>query len=49
LTEEEDIRRLKDFEMWVWRRMEKISWRYMKQMKRYYNRYKKKRSLMDLI
>jgi len=26
----EDIRRLEAFEMWVWRRKEKISWRDMK-------------------
>ena len=26
----EDIRRLEAFEMWVWRRMEKVSWRDMK-------------------
>jgi len=26
----EDIRRLGAFEMWVWRKMEKLSWRDMK-------------------
>jgi len=41
----EDIRRLKALEMWVWRKMEKLSWRDSKQMKRCYKWYRKKEVL----
>ena len=46
IDKEEDIRRLEAFEMWVWRRMEKISWRDMKTNEEvYYNWYKKEEIL----
>jgi len=45
----EDIRRLEAFEMWVWRRMEKISWRDMKTNEEVLQLVPEKRSLMDVI
>ena len=32
----EDMRRLEAFEMWIWRRMEKVSWTEHIQMRRFY-------------
>src|SRR6218665_3283300 len=43
----EDIRSLEAFEMWVWRRMEKVSWRDMKTNEEVLQLVQEKRSLMD--
>jgi len=45
----EDIQRLEAFEMWVWRRMEKISWQDMKTNEGVLQLVQEKRSLMDVI
>ena len=45
----EDIRRLEAFEMWVGRKMEKISWRDMKTNEEVLQMVQKERSLMDVI
>ena len=45
----EDIQRLEAFEMWVWRRMEKISWRYMKTNKEVIQLVQDKKGFMDVI
>jgi len=45
----EDIQRLEAFEMWVWRRMEKISWRDMKANEEVQQMVQEERSLMDVI
>jgi len=43
------IQRLEAFEMWVWRRMEKTSWRDMKTNEEVLQLVQEKRSLMNLI
>src|SRR6218665_969827 len=45
----EDIRRLEAFEVWVWRKMEKISWRDMKTNEEVLQMVQEERSLMDVI
>src|SRR6218665_1243138 len=45
----EDIRRLEAFEMWVWRRMKKVSWRDMKTNEEVLQLVQETRSLMDMI
>src|SRR6218665_970232 len=45
----EDIQRLEAFKMWVYRRMEKVSWRDMKTNEEVLQLVQEKRSLMDLI
>src|SRR6218665_2774480 len=45
----EDIRRLEAFDMWVWKRMEKVSWRDMKTNEEVLQLVQEKRSLMDVI
>ena len=45
----EDIRRLEAFEMWVWRKIEKISWRDMKTNEEVLQMVQEERSLMDVI
>src|SRR6218665_2245819 len=45
----EDIRRLEAFEMWVWRKVEKISWRDMKTNEEVLQIVQEERSLMDVI
>ena len=44
----EDIRRLEAFEMWVWRKMEKISWRDMKTNEEVLQMVQEERSLMKV-
>ena len=46
---QEDIKRLQAFEMWVWRRMEKVSWRDKKTNEEVLEAIGEKRSLMDMI
>jgi len=48
IPKKEDIRRLLAFEMWVWRRMEKINWRDMKTNEEVLQLVQEKLSLMDL-
>src|SRR6218665_1538649 len=45
----EDIRRLEAFEMWVWRKMEKISWRDMKTNEEVLQMEEEERSLVEGI
>src|SRR6218665_759978 len=45
----EDIQRLKAFEMWVWRKMEKISWRDMKTNEEVLQTVQEERCLMEVI
>src|SRR6218665_935966 len=45
----EDIRRVEVFEMWVWRKMEKISWRDMKTNEEVLQMVQEERSLIDVI
>ena len=45
----EDIWRLDSFEMWVWRKMEKINWRDMKTNEEVLQMVQEERSLMDVI
>src|SRR6218665_2285833 len=45
----EDNRRLEAFEMWVWRKMEKISWRDMKTNEEVLQMVQEERSLTDMI
>src|SRR6218665_1650759 len=45
----EDIRRLESFDMWVWRKMEKISWRDKKTNEEVLKMVQEERSLMDVI
>ena len=45
----EDIWRLEAFKMWVWRRMEKVSWRDKKTNEKVLQLVQEKRGLMDLI
>jgi len=45
----EDIQRLKTFEMWVWRKMEKISWRDMKTNEEVLQVVQEERCLIELI
>jgi len=45
----EDTRRLEAFQMWVWRKMEKISWRDMKTNEEVLQMVQEERSLMDVI
>ena len=45
----EDIRRLEGFDMWVWRKMEKVSWRDKKTNEEVLQLVQEKRSLMDVI
>src|SRR6218665_4174399 len=45
----EDIGRLEAFEMWVWRKMEKISWRDMKTNEEVLQMVQEERCLMDVI
>ena len=45
----EAIRRLRAFEMWVWRKMEKASWRDMKTNEEVLQLVQEKKSLMDVI
>jgi len=33
---QEIAEKLKDFEMWVWRRMEKVNWQDKKRLKKYW-------------
>ena len=47
--QKEDIRRLEAFEMWVWRKMEKISWRDMKTNEEVLQMVQEERSLIDVI
>src|SRR6218665_719463 len=48
-NKKEDIQRLEAFEMWVWRKMEKISWRDMKTNEKVLQVVQEERSLMDVI
>ena len=45
----EDIRRLEAFEMWIWRRMEKISWTKHVTNEEVLNLVEEKRSLVDTV
>jgi len=45
----EDNRRLEAFEMWVWRKMEKISWRDMKTNEEVLQMLQEERSLKEVI
>jgi len=45
----EDIQRLDAFEMWVWRKMEKISWRVMRTNEAVRQVVQEERSLVDVI
>src|SRR6218665_374743 len=45
----EDIRRLEAFEMWVWRKVEKICWRGMKTNEEVLQMVQEERSLMEVI
>jgi len=48
-NKEEDIWRLEAFEVWMWRKMEKISWRDMKTNEKVLQVVQEERSLMDAI
>src|SRR6218665_362228 len=45
----QDIRRLEAFDMWVWRKMEKVSWRDKKANEEVLQLVQEKRSLIDVI
>ena len=45
----EDVRRLNAFEMWIWRRMEKVSWKDKVSNEEVLVRIGEKRKLIDTI
>ena len=50
MVRKEDVKRIESFEMWIWRRMERISWTEHKLNKEVIlKKVEEKRSLMDLI
>jgi len=45
----EDIKQIEAFEMWIWRRMERISWTEHRTNEEVLKKVEEKRSLMDII
>jgi len=45
----EDVKRIEVFEMWIWRRMERISWTEHRTNEEVLKKEEEKRSLMDII
>src|SRR6218665_2744564 len=45
----EDVKRIEAFEMWIWRRMERISWTEHRTNEELLKKVEEKRSLMDII
>ena len=45
----EDVRRLEVFEMWIWRRMEKVSWKDIKTKEEVLTTVREERSLTRVI
>ena len=43
------VKRIETFEMWIWRRMEKISWTEHRTNEEVLKKVEEKRSLMDII
>src|SRR6218665_3061607 len=45
----EDVKRIKALEMWIWRRMERISWTEHRKNEEVLKKVEEKRSLVDII
>src|SRR6218665_1393317 len=45
----EDVKRIEAFEMWIWRRMERISWTEHRTNEQVLKKVEEKRSLIDII
>ena len=45
----EDVKRIEAFEMWIWRRMERISWTEHRTIEEVLKKVEEKRSLMNII
>ena len=48
-TQKDDVRRLESFEMWIWRRMERVSWKDKKTNKEVLEAVGEKRSIVNTI